>query len=404
MGYIKQYKFEKLLLLPIKLRLGRRKKLSDINVTAKPLHFIIFYGGAIGDCILATYFIASLKKQFPNSKVTFISIPAAVKLLSCFNEIEFVFRSGIFSIRKFSHLFSAQVWRDFRKEFVEITRHTKSIKDLKVLISLTRMDSLFGVYKTKIISSLIKCDYSIGLNSNNGRGAYFDHMIDDPGNLVEHMTTTWNKVIEHLIGVTNKVNYDLKCTVKDEVWQGRRFDFGEKYCVIHTGGGSDANEGKWVNKRWAISNFYETANWIIERYNCKIVFIGTLGEKDPSFDVQNNPNYIDMYGKTSLPELIPILTKAYFYVGNDSGLAHLASYTGVESFVLWSYASYIDYAPVSPSTELIRLDLPCAPCLHIFDNRLCKNTSWEFKCIRDIEVDYLRGRITSALNNTQIKN
>ena len=260
MGYIKKYKFEELFLLPVKIRLRRRKKLSDIKITNRPLHFIIFYGGAIGDCILATYFIASLKKKFPDSKVTLISIPAATKLLSCFNEIDFVFRSGIFSIRKLSHLFSAKVWKDFGNEFAEITRHVKSIKDFKVLISLTRMDSLLGVYKTKMISSLINSDYSIGLNSNSGRGDYFDHRVDDPGNLVEHMTVTWNKIIEHLTGDANPIDYNLKCTVRAEVLKNNQFNFNERYCVIHTGGGSDANEGKWVNKRWAIDNFYQTTN------------------------------------------------------------------------------------------------------------------------------------------------
>jgi ADP-heptose:LPS heptosyltransferase len=393
MGYIKNYKFEKLLLLPIKLWFKPKKKLNEKRLAGKDCNFIIFYGGAIGDCVLATYFVSALKKQYPLSKITFIAIPAAVKLLECLNEIDVTMKTGLFSIRSFGNLFSLKVWKEFRKESLEISKHTKFIKGYKVLICLNRMDSLLGVYKTKLISSIIDNDYSIGLNSNNTRGAFFDTSVTDPGNLAEHLTHTWSRIISHLSKKHMEIDASFRCTVKEEILLNPAFKFQKKYCIIHTGGGSDASMNKWVNKRWAINNFYDLADWIVKEYDCDVVFIGTANEKDPSFDDFKKESYIDLYGKTTLPQLVQVLSGAAFYVGNDSGLAHISSFLNIKTVVIWGYTSYIDYAPISPNTSLIRLDLTCSPCLHIFENRICKGTDWEFKCIKGIGLEVVKDRI-----------
>lgn len=397
MGYIKKYKFEKLLLLPVKLRFKKKRTIAEVDLHSENCHFIVFYAGAIGDCVLASYFVAQLKKAFPNSKLTFICIPAAAKLLECFNEIDFVFKYGIFSIRTISAFFSLRAWKSMFKEYLAIHRHVKKEQGYKVLISLTRIDSLLGIYKTKLISASIPNDYSIGLNSNNGRGIYFDVPVYDPGNLVEHLTKTWGGILSKLTKADTKIDPMVKCTVKDAVLDHKKFNLTKKYCVIHTGGGSDATQTKWISKRWAADNFYELANWLVQQYDYKIVFVGTADEKAPSFDTLKNDHFIDLYGKTTLPQLFPLFLNASLYIGNDSGLAHIASFVGVRAFVIWGYPSYIDYATISKNTQLVRLDLPCEPCLHIFDDRPCKNTNWEFKCIKDISVSSVKLKIAAAV-------
>ncbi len=84
----------------------------------------------------------------------------------------------------------------------------------------------------------------------------------------------------------------------------------EKFAVIFTG----ASDPK---RRWGLKNFSQIAKIINQRYDYKIVLVG--GEKE-ELDTET----INMTGKTSLTELINIISKAKILISNDSSPVHVA--------------------------------------------------------------------------------
>ena len=57
------------------------------------------------------------------------------------------------------------------------------------------------------------------------------------------------------------------------------------------------------------------------------------------------PEAIDLVGALSLPEAAACLARAAIYIGNDSGLMHLAAATGCPTLGLFGPTSSIEYAP-----------------------------------------------------------
>lgn len=57
------------------------------------------------------------------------------------------------------------------------------------------------------------------------------------------------------------------------------------------------------------------------------------------------PGAIDLCGRLTLPEAAACLTRAALYVGNDSGLMHLAAATGIPTLGLFGPTSAAEYAP-----------------------------------------------------------
>ncbi len=68
------------------------------------------------------------------------------------------------------------------------------------------------------------------------------------------------------------------------------------------------------------------------------------------------PGAIDLAGRLTLPEAAACLARAALYVGNDSGLMHLAAASGVPTLGLFGPTPVAEYAPVGD-----RAAVACAP-------------------------------------------
>jgi heptosyltransferase-3 len=57
------------------------------------------------------------------------------------------------------------------------------------------------------------------------------------------------------------------------------------------------------------------------------------------------PNAIDLIGRLSLPEIAAFLSRSALFVGNDSGLMHLAAASGAPTLGLFGPTNAAEYAP-----------------------------------------------------------
>ena len=57
------------------------------------------------------------------------------------------------------------------------------------------------------------------------------------------------------------------------------------------------------------------------------------------------PDAIDLVGRLSLPEIAAFLSRATLFVGNDSGLMHLAAAAGAPTLGLFGPTNAAEYAP-----------------------------------------------------------
>jgi len=93
----------------------------------------------------------------------------------------------------------------------------------------------------------------------------------------------------------------------------------------------------------------------------------------------NNPNAINLIGKTSIVELVNVLNASYAVICNDSSILHLANLFQLKKFVI--LGPTIKEFPLSSSISTLSADLPCRPC-----------------------IDGLQGSEEDALNNCPIDN
>lgn len=81
---------------------------------------------------------------------------------------------------------------------------------------------------------------------------------------------------------------------------------------------------------------------------------------------------IDLVGRLDLLEAFACLKRAAFYVGNDSGLMHLAAASGVPTLGLFGPSPEINYAPWGPLCGVVSTKVPYA---EIFPNNFDPRSS-----------------------------
>ena len=107
--------------------------------------------------------------------------------------------------------------------------------------------------------------------------------------------------------------------------------------------GSKRNE----NRRWASRHWVTLLDALLAQFpDLDILVLGS--EKTPL--PLTHPRLWDLRRQLSLLQVASVLTGASLYIGNDSGLLHLASYTQTPKIGLYHVTDALHYGPVHPQT------------------------------------------------------
>lgn len=96
--------------------------------------------------------------------------------------------------------------------------------------------------------------------------------------------------------------------------------------VVHPGGA--VNPGTtMLSKRWPADSFAALARRLATEFGATIALVGAASDRDAVEAVKRAAGIevIDLCERLSLPELAAVLSRTALYVGNDSGVSHLAA-------------------------------------------------------------------------------
>ncbi len=101
----------------------------------------------------------------------------------------------------------------------------------------------------------------------------------------------------------------------------------DKYVVIHRFSSDPV-------KDYQLDKWKEIASFLVKKLNYKIVEIGSISDQSkPSLEIDKK-YYLDMRGKLSLHETAKYIEKAAFFIGIDSGVAHIANAVKTRGIIL----------------------------------------------------------------------
>lgn len=135
----------------------------------------------------------------------------------------------------------------------------------------------------------------------------------------------------------------------------------------------------WAPKIWPADRFTELVQQLTGPDgilpNARIAVFGGEGERDiaaPILKAIPSERCIDLVGRASILEAAACLKHCDFFVGNDSGLMHIAAATGTPTLGLFGPSPSIHYAPWGRHCAVVETDIPYAGLVGApeFDHRL----------------------------------
>ena len=228
----------------------------------------------IGDTILSSGAINHIINQNQEAKLTFVVGPTAAPLLKNYKNIENII---IFKKRKLN------------LHWLDIFQKTYSIKwDIIVDFRSSALSLLLKNNKKYIFKKLHSIHHIQQLNSSFG--------FECSNLLIPTSDDEGNKVSNHL-------------------------DSSFKHVVIFPG-------GNWTPKLWSAENYNETMKLLIDKYDkIKFIIVGSLKEKNKFYNLLikdiKEDLIIDLFGH-NLTLTSAYMKKSDVFIGNDSGLMHLA--------------------------------------------------------------------------------
>jgi heptosyltransferase-2 len=157
---------------------------------------------------------------------------------------------------------------------------------------------------------------------------------------------------------------------------------------------------KWPEKRWPLDRYVELARRLVEHYGYRLLVLGDQLDRAAGAAIaqQCGDMCLDMTGRTGIIEAAAYLQRCSGFVGNDSGLAHLAEAVGVPVVVLYGpTVESFGYYPSLPSSKTIEHDLPCRPCSRNGSRQCPKRTR---ECLGRIGVSTVEAATLDMLSNS----
>jgi lipopolysaccharide heptosyltransferase II len=143
----------------------------------------------------------------------------------------------------------------------------------------------------------------------------------------------------------------------------------------------------WLQKSWLIDNYCKLLAELKNRRNIDFVILGGKSDGICNEVAKCDPTFLNLQGKTSLRESMAIITKARFVIGADTGLVHAAEALGKRVVAIFGPTSRETGAGVNRnnSISIENKDVWCRPC----------SQTGKRKCYRDEQ--YCMTTITSEI-------
>ncbi len=146
-------------------------------------------------------------------------------------------------------------------------------------------------------------------------------------------------------------------------------------------------------RRWDIRNFAAVARHVSRDPDIRIVLLGGPDEigKQQLFAESFGGSYLDLTGRLTLRQLAAVIERCHLLIHNDSSPLHIAGAVGTPVLGVFGYQNPKLWGPLGPYDQVVRRDIACSPCL---PDDPCHH---EMECIRKLDPAAVSAAIDSML-------
>ena len=298
---------------------------------------------SIGDTVLATPSLIALRRFLPNAQIDILLEDWVAPVLDGLDEID-----NVISIRK-GTAERLRVARDLRRQKYDVAFN------------------LHGGTTATFLTRVSGARHRIGLE-NYQYSFLYNHLLSSPVDF-------WGRTDLHsaeqqlaLLGAVGvpvhdpprtqlAVTQEALTSVEKRLAETRSYEDPEKpLALLHP-------STAFYTKQWPIENFSQTAEYLAG-IGFSVVAIASKTENTVLHELIARASVpITVFDDLSLPEITALASKASVFVGNDSGIAHIAAAVGTPSVVIFGSSNRVHWRPWTDApNEIVFTPFDCQPC------------------------------------------
>lgn len=342
--------------------------------TREPHNIIIRMPNWLGDLVMATPILEDLRSHMPQAKITAMCRGKTGDLLLHDPNIDEIFQ--------FTRP-SGWLHREEARNILNPLRHGDY--DLGILLT-NSFSSAWWFWRGQVKNR-------IGFGGRM-RDAFLDKIVPRPSDIEErHLVSVYKQIIAPL-GIPESETVPKLYVSSEEVEDARellrRYKIPESAKII----GINPGAAYGTAKCWLPDRFLEVAKKLIEDPSVYILFFGDLAGAKTVHEICGKlpERVIDLAGKTTLRELMALISLCDVFLTNDSGPMHMASALGTKLVALFGSTNDIKTGPYNGGV-VIHKRPSCSPCY----KRVCPI---DFRCMKEITVDEVHREVMGQSQRT----
>jgi ADP-heptose:LPS heptosyltransferase len=336
----------------------------------------------MGSIVQASALISTLKKNYPNADIRFVSTKANAGILTYYkkeiNSVFLVDDSGLFKLISSTLMTLFKLWKFRPQVYIDLEIYSNYST---LLCTLSAAKNRLGFYKS----------------DKNYRTGLFTHLM------YYNIKTPLSEIylqMARIMGVKEEdhslINLEVQSNTLNSLSQ--KYFINDNYIVINPNA-SDLR----LERRWPASSFVKLISEFHSNFpNYKIYLIGNKQESNYVSEIytsfQTNEFVVNTAGNLNLNELVALLKQATLIITNDTGPLHLALALRKSTIGLFGPCSPEQYGQMETCLPVYQ-NVYCSPCVHEFINPPCAGDN---QCMKQIEVSKVFISIKQILNESTI--
>lgn len=357
---------------------------------------------SIGDTVLATPSLIALKRFLPHAKVDILLEDWVAPLLDGFDAVE-----GVITVGK-GALAKLRTARDIRrrKYDVVINLHGGTTATFFTFLSGARHRIGYSYYQYPFLYNHLLS------SSSDFWKAEQTHSAEQQLALLGFVGVPVEDRPRSRLVVTNSAVESLEKKFHEKT-QGSKGGFDSQpvseiteqvrtTCVSGWLGIGDFAlfhpAAAFATKQWAAENFARVAEYLYD-HGLKTVAVAARNERAVLEKMAARSGVpVLTFDDLTLPEITALASKARLFVGNDSGIAHIAAAVNTPAVVIFGSSNIHHWRPWTDApSEIVYEKLPCQPC----PGYECKEFG-DPKCILSVQPESVFAAIDKVLDANKL--
>lgn len=326
----------------------------------------------IGDTVLTVPFLRNLRRAEPDAFIAWMVAPGSSDVVR-----------GIPYVDRMITWDPVTMHADSRGTHRTLSSKLAFIRELRA----QRFDKVYVLKRSlssAVIAWLTGAPKRIGFDTE-GRGILLTTRV--PYRHDRHEVENFLDVLR-ADGVTVQDDYLEIWTTREEEQKAARVlaDAGvgvsEKVVAIHPFSADP-------HRSWPMENFSALASRLNKEGGFRPIVLGGARDVGPFRPMRQmfGEETVDMVNRCTLRETIALLKRCALFVGNDSGIMHLAAAVGVPLVALFGPQSPVKFGPWGGHARVIYKGLECSPCRQKFFTECEPSARMRPACMEAIGVE-----------------